>query len=158
MSDDGKFRILVVDDEASVLTTYRLILERQGYNVMACHTWREAMSAIEGQDFDAVLCDYSLEERHTGCEVIHAARKRDATLPAALITGYANKETADEAALYNIGMMFKPIEIEEFLDTTARMLRRNHELSQQTGQEDGAGPQSAVPGLSRTGRSDRRER
>lgn len=146
MNDNNKFRILVVDDEASVLITYRLILERQGYNVVACRTWREAMAAVETQDFDGILCDYSLEQRHTGVEVISAARKRDATLPAALITGYANKETADEAASRNISIMFKPIEIEEFLDTTARMVRRNNEFSQEAGQQDGVRPQSAGAG------------
>jgi DNA-binding NtrC family response regulator len=73
------------------------------------------------------LCDYSLEEQHTGFEVITEARKRNPELPAALLTGYATKETADEASSQNIGIMFKPIEIEEFLATTSKMLRRDHE-------------------------------
>ncbi|HEY6307096.1 MAG TPA: response regulator [Candidatus Angelobacter sp.] len=136
MNRNGKFRILVVDDEASVLTTYRLILERQGYDVIACRTWREAIAAIERQSFDAVLCDYALEERHTGCEVIRAARKRNHGVPAALLTGYANQDTVEEAARQKTGVMFKPIEIEEFLDTTARMVRRNNEFSPQAGQEN----------------------
>jgi DNA-binding NtrC family response regulator len=138
VNGNGKYRILVVDDEASVLMTYRLILERQGYEVVACRTWREGITAVENQDFDGVLCDYSLEQRHTGVEVIAAARQRDATVPAALLTGYANKETADEAAGRKIRILFKPIEIDEFLETTARMVRRNNELSQEAGQEDSA--------------------
>lgn len=142
MNANSKFRILVVDDEASVLITYRLILEQQGYDVVACRTWREAIAAIERQDFDGVLCDYSLEERHTGCEVIRAARRRDAGLPAALLTGYATQETMDEVASQNIGIMFKPIEIEEFLNTTSRMLRRSDEPNQQAGSEDNRRPQS----------------
>jgi DNA-binding NtrC family response regulator len=142
MSVSRKYRILVVDDEASVLITYRLILERQGYDVVACRTWREAVAAIARQDFDGVLCDYSLEERHTGYEVIREARKRDATLPAALLTGYATQETADEARSENIGIMFKPIEIEEFLDTTSRMLRRSYEPNPQAGKEDKVQAQS----------------
>lgn len=124
MSPDHKYRILVVDDETSVLTTYRLILERQGYQVAACGTSREAIEAIDRQDFDLVLCDYSLEEQHTGIEVIAAARRRNATVPAALLTGYATKETAEEAADQSIGVLYKPIEIEEFLATTASLLRR----------------------------------
>ena len=98
MSADQKYRVLVVDDEAAVLLTYRLILERQGYEVVACGTSRAAIAAMENQQFDVVLCDYSLEEQHTGFEVISAARNIDSTIPAALLTGYATKETADEAA------------------------------------------------------------
>ena len=142
MSDTGKYRILVVDDEASVLLTYRLILEQQGYAVTACSTSREAIAAVKRKDFDAILCDYSLEEQHTGFEVITAARQRDPELPAALLTGYATLETADEAQLKDIKVMFKPIEIDEFLATTSNMLRRNHASKQKTSGEKADEPQS----------------
>lgn len=147
MNDAGKFRILVVDDEASVLVTYRMILEQQGYVVAAYSTSREAIQAIEQQNFDAVLCDYSLEEQHTGFEVIAAARQRDPEVPAALLTGYATKETADEADARKIGIMFKPIEIEEFLATTSTMLRRNHgNANQETSDEKNGQPQAGDEG------------
>jgi two-component system, sensor histidine kinase len=130
---DGKFRVLVVDDEAAVLLTYRLILEQQGYDVVACCNSVEAIAALQQQSFDAVLCDYSLEEQHTGFEVITAARQRDPALPAALLTGYATRETADEASIQGIGIMFKPIEIDEFLATTSNMVRRKNESKQKGG-------------------------
>src|SRR5690242_21696462 len=104
MNDAGTYRILVVDDEASVLITYRLILEQEGYSVTACATSVEAIRVLREQKFDLVLCDYSLEEQHTGFEVIVEARKRNPELPAALLTGYATKETADEACSQNIGI------------------------------------------------------
>ena len=146
MSADQKYRVLVVDDEAAVLLTYRLILERQGYEVVACSTSAQAIAAIETQRFDVVLCDYSLEEQHTGFEVISAARERDASVPAALLTGYATKETADEAVSRGIGVMFKPIEIEEFLSTTSNMLRRNNEPKQEGGEKTNSAPQSEHQG------------
>ena len=136
MTERRKFRVLVVDDEPSVLVTYRLILEQEGYDVVACGTSREAIAAVKKQKFDVVLCDYSLEEQHTGFEVITAARRSDADLPAALLTGYATQETTDEAAQRGIGVMFKPIEIAEFLATTSKMLRRDHESSQEVGKKD----------------------
>lgn len=135
MTNDGKYRVLVVDDEASVLVTYRLILEQQGYVVTACRTSREAIAALDRQDFDVLLCDYSLEEQHTGFEVITAARKRQPGIPAALLTGYATLETVDEAEFKNIQVMFKPIEIEEFLATTSSLLRRNHEPDEKANRE-----------------------
>ena len=137
MNNNAKNRIMVVDDEASVLITYRLILEQQGYSVGAFSRSSDAIRALEGEEkYDLVLCDYSLEDQHTGFEVISAARKRDGCIPAALLTGYATRETADEAAGRKIVIMFKPIEIEEFLATTAKMLRRNDESNQESGQEN----------------------
>jgi DNA-binding NtrC family response regulator len=143
VNSGGKFRILVVDDEASVLVTYRMILELQGYDVVACPTWLAAVAAVEKQDFDGVLCDYSLEQSHTGVEVIAAARKRDPALPAALLTGYANQETTNEAAGENITIMFKPIEIGEFLETTARMVQGRAKARRGNDQEDNV-PRYAV--------------
>jgi NtrC-family two-component system response regulator AlgB len=146
VSANRKYRVLVVDDEAAVLLTYRLILERQGYEVLACGTSAQAIAAMEKQKFDVILCDYSLEEQHTGFEVISAARKIDASVPAALLTGYATKETADEAASRGIGVMFKPIEIEEFLATTSTMLRRDNEPKQEGGEKGNTNPQDLHQG------------
>jgi DNA-binding NtrC family response regulator len=146
VSADRKYRVLVVDDEAAVLLTYRLILEQQGYEVVACGTSAQALAALEKQRFDAVLCDYSLEEQHTGFEVISAARRLDSRVPAALLTGYATKETADEAADQGVGVMFKPIEIEEFLATTSNMLRKNNERKQEGREEDHRGTQDVHQG------------
>jgi DNA-binding NtrC family response regulator len=120
----GKYRVLLVDDEPSLLLTYRLILEREGYEVVACGTSREAIAALQKQKFDALLCDHLLEDHHTGFEVVSAARQLDAGLPAALLTGYAAREISQEAANQRIEVMFKPIEIQEFLATTSRMLRK----------------------------------
>ena len=142
MTTERTYRVLVVDDDSSVLITYQLILERQGYEVTACGTSREAIEATRKKRFDAILCDYSLEEKHTGFEVITAARNRDPGVPAVLLTGYATNETADEAAANNIGVLFKPIEIEEFLATTSKMLRRDDEPNQKNNKENSStGPQ-----------------
>ena len=67
--------ILVVDDESSVLFTYRMILEQQGYAATAANTAAEALQQVAQQDFDLLLCDLSLEEKRTGFEVFNAAPK-----------------------------------------------------------------------------------
>ena len=126
-------RVLVVDDEASVLTTYRLILEQQGYTVTASLSSQEAKQAIAKQTFDLVLCDYSLEQQHTGFEVIAAARERNPNVPSVLLTGYATVETAEEARKKQIGVLFKPIDIKEFLATISSMLRNNNESKEAAG-------------------------
>lgn len=118
-----KPRVLVVDDETSVLFTYKMILQQQGYDVTAVGSCKEALEKIEQGTFDLLLCDYSLEQQHTGFEVIEAGRKKNPTIPAVILTGYASTETAQQAKDNGIGVLFKPIEISEFLSATSALLK-----------------------------------
>ena len=126
-------RILVVDDEPSVLLTYRMILEQQGYDVRVAASSAEAKKSIEQEDIDLLLCDLSLEERHTGFEVIEYARKRQPGACSVLLTGYATKDVSDQAEQEGIAVLFKPIDIQEFLSTVGAQLRKRHEQSKKTG-------------------------
>ena len=126
-------RILVVDDEPSVLLTYRMILEQQGYEVRVAASSAEAKKSIEQEDIDLLLCDLSLEERHTGFEVIEYARKRQPGACSVLLTGYATKDVSDQAEQEGIAVLFKPIDIQEFLGTVSAQLRKRHEQSKKTG-------------------------
>jgi len=128
-----KYRILVVDDEPSVLTTYRMILEQKGYQVVAASSSGEARNALVSQKLDLLLCDLSLEEKDSGFEVIEYARLRQPALPSLLLTGYASREVSDRAQRNGISVLFKPIDIQEFLDTIASQLRNAHEQTQASG-------------------------
>jgi DNA-binding NtrC family response regulator len=127
MTTPEKYRLLLVDDEPSLLLTYRLLLEREGYEVVACPTSREAIAAIEKQKFHAVLCDYFLEDQHTGLEVIAAARQIDTDIPAAVLTGYATRETSEQIASQRIDVIFKPVGIPGFLAAISNMLKKAKE-------------------------------
>lgn len=123
--------VLVVDDEPSVLMTYRMILEQQGYKVTASISSKEAIAAIEKDPMDLLICDLSLEQKHTGFEVIEFGRKRDASVPAILVTGYASKEVMDKAEQDNVTVLFKPIDINEFLSTISQKVRSRNESRHQ---------------------------
>ena len=110
-----KYRILVVDDEPSVLTTYRMILEQKGYEVVPAPSAKEARRVLEGERLDLLLCDLSLEEGESGLAVIECARRRHPGLPSLLLTGYASKDISDRAQRLGVSVLFKPIEIQEFL-------------------------------------------
>src|SRR5579883_3319970 len=106
---NGKPGILVVDDEPSVLMTYGLILEKEGYAVRTAETSTQAIGELEARTFDLILCDYSLEQEHTGFEVIDRARQLHPKVATVLLTGYASAETVDEAKRKGIAVLFKPI-------------------------------------------------
>ena len=122
----NKPSILVVDDEASVLFTYRMILEQQGYDATAVQTCKQAVNEVQRHNFDLLLCDLSLEEKRTGFEVFDAARERTPDIPCVLLTGYASKEAVDRADREGVAVLFKPIDIEEFLSTIATLLKDHH--------------------------------
>jgi len=126
MADKRKSRVLVVDDERNVLLTYRMLLEQEGYDATASLSAKEAIGLIDKQKFDLLLCDLSLEEKRTGFEVINAARERNGKVPAVLLTGYASPEAAEYAKDNDVAVLYKPIEIEEFLKTIASLLKENH--------------------------------
>jgi DNA-binding NtrC family response regulator len=125
-----KHSVLVVDDEASVLFTYRILLEQHGYAATAALTSKQAMAAINHTAFDLLLCDLSLEEGHTGFDVLEYARQSDPDVPCVLITGYATSEAAQKAEHMGIAVLYKPIEIQEFLDTISTVLRTSYEQTE----------------------------
>lgn len=164
MSPEKKSSILVVDDERPVLTTYGLILAKKGYDVETAISSVEALQALDRRDFDLLLCDYSLEQEHTGFEVIDYGRRKKPGTRAALLTGYASKETADEARRNGIAILYKPIDIEEFFTTIEKLLREDYEPYQdseeETGHEPGPSQKGSQKGSTqpRTGRSPRSAR
>lgn len=133
MNENKSIHVLVVDDEPSVLLTYRMILEQQGYKVTASISSREAIAALDRDPMDLLICDLSLEQKHTGFEVIEYARARaaSAAVPAILVTGYANKDVMDKAEQAGISILFKPIDINEFLSTISQKVRSKHESHHQ---------------------------
>ena len=127
--DAGKYRVLVVDDEPAVLYTYRLILEQEGYVTVAVASAREALERLAAENFHLLLCDYSLEEKRTGFEVINAARQKNAAIPCLLLTGYANQGTITEAEKADVTVLFKPIDMDEFLSTIPSKLKEAYETT-----------------------------
>jgi DNA-binding NtrC family response regulator len=125
MAKGKKPEVLVVEDEASVLLTYRMMLEEQGYSVVPALSSQQAEALLAKKRFDAVLCDLSLEQNHTGFEVFERVRKRDPKVPCVMLTGYANKETTERAERAGITVFFKPIEIDDFLRTLKTILKNS---------------------------------
>ena len=122
-----KHSVLVVDDEASVLFTYKLLLEQQGYEVTAVASSALAKAEIKKETFDLLLCDLSLEEDHNGFEVIAFARESNLRVACILLTGYASVEAAQKAADMGVTVLYKPIDIQEFLTTIPAVLKERYE-------------------------------
>ena len=128
-----KQTVLVVDDESAVLFTYKLLLEQQGYAVTAVPSAAVAETELRKQRFDLLLCDLSLEENHNGFEVIDAARAQSPAIACVLLTGYASMEAAQKAAEMGIAVLYKPIDIDEFLTTIPAVLKEKYDQTKAAG-------------------------
>jgi DNA-binding response OmpR family regulator len=54
-SRPGKTRILLVDEDASDLKLYRLVLEGHGFEVLACASYEDGVRFLDAKPFDFVL-------------------------------------------------------------------------------------------------------
>jgi DNA-binding NtrC family response regulator len=126
MAQKQKRRVLVVDDENSVLFTYRMILEEKGYAVATALTSGEALALLDANPFDIVLCDLSLEQNRSGFEVFEHVRQKTPRTPCVLLTGYANEDAIARADKDGVAVLFKPIDVKELFKTIEEALKQSH--------------------------------
>jgi len=88
--------VLVVDDEAVVLTVLREALRRGGYRVTTAASAEEAIDLMKQRRFDLVLTDKNLPGA-SGLEVLRAARTLSPAPAIVMLTGYSSMDSAVEA-------------------------------------------------------------
>jgi two-component system response regulator PilR (NtrC family) len=89
-------RILVVDDEPSMREMLRIVLRRDGYDVVVAASGNEAIQHLQGQPFDLLLSDIRMPDT-SGVEVLRAAKQIDGNVVAFMMTAFASTESAVEA-------------------------------------------------------------
>ena len=57
MSEETKPRVLLVDDDASLLKLLAIRIESKGYQVSTVESGIEALQALKNQTYDAVITD-----------------------------------------------------------------------------------------------------
>jgi EAL domain-containing protein (putative c-di-GMP-specific phosphodiesterase class I) len=118
-------RVLVVDDDLSVLRVVARVLRSAGLIVTEAHDGRDAVRMLKTQQFDAVLTDVSMPEVD-GIELLRAVRATDLELSVLLMTGAPDIASAAEAVRHGaceyISKPFLPSAVE-------RSVRRAVDLS-----------------------------
>lgn len=117
-------RILVVDDEQSVVRSCRRILEREGYVVLGQTDSSLVPDLLRQETFDLLLTDIKMP-RLTGLELLELAREIDPHLSVVLITGYGTIDDAIKAIQLGAqGFLMKPYEPEALIATVRNNLDR----------------------------------
>ena len=125
----GKLRILIADDNLVNLRLARSLLAKQGHSAVAVGSGREALAALEQQNFDLVLMDVQMPDMD-GFETTRAIRARErvskAHLPIIAMTAHAM--SGDRERCLAAGMdsyVTKPVDAAKLFTAIADALGRD---------------------------------
>lgn len=125
MNDEGKKRIMIVDDSAVMLRSMKGILDRT-YTVYLSTSGKQALQAIPEKQPDLVLLDYKMPEMD-GIAVLEAMRADDnmKDIPVVFLTSVADRKTVDSILrLKPAGYILKPPDQSKVLETIKEAFRR----------------------------------
>jgi DNA-binding NtrC family response regulator len=121
-----KKRILLVDDEVSMVKVMQLVLIKAGYEVVGCFRPEEAIYRLDHEKFDLMITDLKLNHRLDGLDLIREARVRDNTLPIIMVTAYATIKIAVRAMKEGAyDFITKPFKMEDLLDKTQNAINNS---------------------------------
>jgi two-component system cell cycle sensor histidine kinase/response regulator CckA len=109
-ADSSRARILIVDDERSLLKMIKIYLERRGYSVTTCDTTQEAWSLVEQQPqgFAVAVIDATMEGLSME-ELAIAMLKHNPDLHVLVASGYpVDMNGLEAAAPRRVEFLHKP--------------------------------------------------
>lgn len=89
-------KILIIDDEKSIRSTLREILEYEKYEVDEAVDGKDGLDKIAEKKYDIALCDIKMP-KFDGIEVLEKAQEVDGELQFIMISAHGSIETAVEA-------------------------------------------------------------
>ncbi len=120
----AKRRILLVDDEVTVLLTLKAVLEISGYDVDTAASAREGKSKIKLREYQMVITDMRMESDAAGREVIQAARNAAYHPAVALLTAFpvADDDWQDMGA---DKMLVKPMQTRQLIQSIEKLMEKH---------------------------------
>ena len=121
-SGERRPRVLVVDDEPSILELLSRGLSSAEYEVDVASNGPLALECVNERVYDLLITDLRMPGM-SGLNVIREARNADAKLPVIVITGYSSEANAIDAVNLGVsGYVTKPFKIHRVLEVAAKAL------------------------------------
>lgn len=115
-------RILLVDDEATILTVLSTLLKSEGYEVITALGGEQAKKKLDEENFDIVISDIRMSPVD-GMQVLKYIHDNYPDTSVIMLTAYGSIETAIQAMkLGAYDYITKPFKVEELLLTVRRAL------------------------------------
>ena len=114
-------KILIVDDEQSILLSLSYALKTEGVEVITCNEMEQAEEALANTHFDLVIADIRMSGVNgvEGLELLKFIKEQYST-EVIIMTGYGTAEI--ESLAYQRGALHffkKPVDIQELLSKVA---------------------------------------
>ncbi|MBI5588510.1 MAG: sigma-54-dependent Fis family transcriptional regulator [Deltaproteobacteria bacterium] len=117
-------RIMVIDDEDSMRHMLSVILKREGYDPVAFADAGKALSALDGNDFDFILCDIKMPGMN-GLEFLKALNESGLRQTVIMMSAYGTIDTAIECMkLGAYDYISKPFKADEIILTVKKAEER----------------------------------
>jgi DNA-binding response OmpR family regulator len=112
-------RVLVVEDNAVVRASLALLLEHEGFDVVAVAEFARAQELIENERFDTLITDLDLPGG-TGLDLLLTARRSRPRMRSILMTGYGCSAVRKRALELGLSAYLeKPFEANQLLSALA---------------------------------------
>ena len=140
---DRPIRVLVVDDETSILDSLRILFKGEGFEATVAHGGKAGLDELRAGDHDVVLTDIRMPGT-TGLDILRAARDADPELAVILMTAQASLQSAvnavNEGAYYYLQKPFANDELIAICRRAAearRLKAENRRLKTEIQRRDG---------------------
>lgn len=117
-------KILVIDDQRSIRTTLKDILELEGYEVDLAENGKEGVEKYAETKYDLVLTDIKMPEMD-GLEVLSLIMEKNSDVPVVMISGHGNIDTAVDAIKKGAyDFIEKPLDLNRLLITVKNAIEK----------------------------------
>jgi two-component system, chemotaxis family, chemotaxis protein CheY len=113
----GKFQILCVDDDADILQTLKLVLEKNGYAMIPASSAEEGLRKYEETKPDFVMVDLMMEQIDSGTSLVTRIKASGSKAPIYMLSSVGDElsQTTNVAKLGLDGVFQKPIDPKSLL-------------------------------------------
>jgi DNA-binding NtrC family response regulator len=117
-------KLLIIDDEKSILDMLKIAFEKENYEVDTALSADRAFTMIEQGDYDLVLSDIRLPQK-SGMDILKYVRRNKPEIPVIMITAYGTIKQAVEAFKAGaVDYVVKPFDMEELKIIVAKGLEK----------------------------------
>ena len=124
---DQKYKILLVDDDETIRSTMKAILEDEGYSVDSASNGKEAIQKTQEQSYNLALLDIRLPDME-GVELLKLMKEPMPRMRKIMVTGFPSLQNAVEAVNKNAdAYLIKPVDVDKLLATVKEQLEKQEE-------------------------------